>query len=77
VTRKLTDFPPLELRKFDIEAQHPDEFILHLLDLTPGLVIEAAQNYRKSLKNPPKTVEEYIDALEFQGLTQTASVLRE
>jgi hypothetical protein len=39
-------------------------------------VMEAAENHRRSLKNPPKSVKEYIDALESQGLTQTASVLR-
>jgi len=77
VTSNLADFPPEALNPFDIEAQHPDEFILHLLDLTPGLVIEAAHNHRTSLKNPPKTVEEYLDSLESQGLTQSASALRE
>jgi predicted nucleic acid-binding protein len=77
VTCNLADFPPHILEEFDIEAQHPDEFIRHLLDLAPGLVIEAAENHRKSLKNPPKTVEEYIAALELQGLTRTASALRD
>jgi hypothetical protein len=77
VTSNLADFPPEALGPFDIEAQHPDEFILHLLDLTPSLVIEAAYNHRTSLKKPPKTVEEYVDSLESQGLTQTASALRE
>jgi hypothetical protein len=77
VTCNLEDFPAEALSPFDIEAQHPDEFILHLFDLTPGLVIEAAHNHRTSLKNPPKTVEEYLDSLESQGLTQTASALRE
>jgi hypothetical protein len=28
------------------------------------------------LKNPPKTVEEYLDTLERQGLTQTVVELR-
>jgi hypothetical protein len=77
VTCNLADFPPHVLKEFDIEAQHPDEFIRHLLDLAPGLVIEAAENHRKSLKNPPKTVEEYLAALELQDLAQTASALRE
>jgi PIN domain len=77
VTSNLADFPQEALSPFDIDAQHPDEFILHLLDLTPGLVIEAAHNHRTSLKNPPKAVEEYLDSLESQGLTQTASALRE
>jgi hypothetical protein len=76
VTCNLADFPPEALSPFDIEAQHPDEFILHLLDLMPGLVIEAAHNHRTSLRNPPKTVAEYLDSLESQGLKQSASVLR-
>jgi hypothetical protein len=77
VTCNLGDFPPHLLGEFDIEAQHPDEFILRLLDLVPGLVVEAAENHRQSLKNPPKTVTEYISTLESQALTETASVLRE
>jgi predicted nucleic acid-binding protein len=76
VTCNLADFPSHILEEFDIDAQHPDEFILHLLDLAPGLVLEAAENHRTSLKNPPKTVEEYINSLESQGLKQTAFALR-
>jgi hypothetical protein len=39
--------------------------------------MEAAENHRRGLKNPPNSVKEYIEALEFQGLTETASLLRE
>lgn len=77
VTCNLGDFPPHVLGEFDIEAQHPDDFILRLLDVVPGLVVEAAENHRQSLKNPPKSVTEYISTLESQGLIQTASALRE
>jgi hypothetical protein len=77
VTFNLIDFPRESLREFGIEAQHPDEFIFNLFDLAPGLVIEAAENHRSSLKNPPKTVDEYLAMLESQGLTQTTSFLRE
>jgi hypothetical protein len=77
VTCNLADFPPHVLGEFDIEAQHPDDFILHLLDLAPGLVVEAAELHRTSLKNPSKTVDEYIVTLAAQGLTETASVLRD
>ncbi len=77
VTYNLKDFPREALRDFGIEAQHPDEFILNLFDLAPGLAIEAAENHRNSLKNPPKNVDEYLAMLEAQGLTQTTSVLRE
>ena len=77
VTMNLRDFPSDVLAPFGIEAQHPDEFILHLLDLAPEAVVAAAENHRMSLKYPPKTVSEYLETLERQGLTQTVSVLRE
>jgi predicted nucleic acid-binding protein len=77
VTMNLKDFPADILAPFGIDAQHPDEFILHLLDLAPGAVVAAAQTHRESLKNPPKTVAEYLNTLERKGLTQTVAVLRE
>ena len=76
VTRNLADFPAGTLAQFGIEAQHPDDFILDLLNLAPGLVVEAAENHRGSLKNPPKTIGEYLDSLERQRLTQTVAELR-
>lgn len=75
VTMNLRDFPADVVGAFDIEAQHPDEFVLHLLDLAPEAVMAAAESHRQSLKNPAKTMIEYLEALEKQGLTQTASAL--
>ena len=77
VTCNLKDFPADALKPYGIEAQHPDEFVLNLLDLAPGVVAAAARDHLESLKNPPKTIPEYLDVLERQGLTQTVSVLRE
>lgn len=77
VTMNLRDFPAHILGQFGIEAQHPDEFVLHLLDLAPGAVLGAAAGHRTSLKNPPKSAIEYLETLERQQLTQSASALRE
>jgi predicted nucleic acid-binding protein len=77
VTMNLRDFPADIVGAFGIEAQHPDEFILHLIDLVPRAVVMAAETHRLSLKNPPKTTAEYLSALARQGLTQTACLLRE
>jgi predicted nucleic acid-binding protein len=77
VTANTRDFPAEVLRSFGIEPQHPDEFVVHLLDLAPGLVLTAARRHRESLKNPPKTPEEYLDMLEKEGLTETVAILRE
>lgn len=75
VTMNLRDFPDDVVGAFGMEAQHPDEFVLHLLNLAPGAVIAAAESHRQSLRNPAKTMSEYLKALDKQGLTQTASAL--
>lgn len=77
VTANLTDFPGSELGRYGIEAQHPDRFIMHLLDLAPHTVCAAAKRQRESLKSPPKSVEEYLRSLERQGLAQAVATLRQ
>jgi hypothetical protein len=52
ITYNLSDFPSSTLSKYEIDAQHPDEFLRHLLDLAPAKVIATVQETRKSLKNP-------------------------
>ena len=76
VTYNLKDFPVETLEHYGIEAQHPDEFINHLIDLAPPVVCAAVKRQRMSLKNPPQSVEELLSAYERQGLTQTVAELR-
>lgn len=76
VTSNLSDFPAAILNQHGIEAQHPDAFIQRLLEFAPASVCGAAKNQRESLKNPPKTVEQYLESLQRQGLTQTVAALR-
>lgn len=77
VTFNLKDFPSGILNIHDVEAQHPDEFIAHLIDLNPALVLEAVRRCRASLKKPPKSQEEYLDTLLKQGLPETVALLRQ
>ncbi len=77
VTMNLRDFPSDVLSPYGIDVQHPDAFVLHLLNLAPGAVVSAAQDHRLSLRNPPKSVGDYLATLERQGLTQTVAALRE
>lgn len=77
VTFNLKDFPEENLRPYNLEAAHPDDFIKYQLDLAPHIVCAAAKRHRQSMKNPPKTVAEYLLSLERQGLTQTVTVLRQ
>jgi len=77
VTLNLGDFPAQALRKFSIVAQHPDDFILALLENSPDRVTDAARTHRMSLTNPAKTSDEYLAELEVQGLGKTVMALRE
>lgn len=77
VTMNLRDFPSEVLAQYGIDAQHPDEFVSYLIDLSPGQVCRAVKSHRASLKNPPKTVAEYLETLNAQALPETVSALRE
>ena len=77
VTNNLADFPSDTLKGFGIEAQHPDQFIAHLLSLSPGAVYTAAKRHRESLRLRPKTVDEYLATLQAAGLPQTVAGLRQ
>ena len=76
VTFNLKDFPKEFLAKYDIEAIHPDDFIVDLYDIDAAKVLQATGTHRHRLKNPKKTVEEYLDTLLKQGLPQTVNLLR-
>lgn len=77
VTFNLDDFPADIIGQYGIEAQHPDEFIGHLLDLDPGAVCNVARLQRQALKNPPKSPEEFLDTLLRQGLAGTVAQLED
>jgi len=76
VTFNLSDFPSKTVKKYGIEAQHPDKFLRRLLDRIPSRVMQAIQETRLSLKNPPKSTEEYLSILELQSLSETVAYLR-
>lgn len=77
VTFNLKDFPQEVLARFDIEARHPDDFMLSLFDVAPGVVCGAVKRQREGLRNPPKTADELLETLECQGLPQVVARLRE
>jgi predicted nucleic acid-binding protein len=76
VTFNLRDFPATALEPYGIDLQHPDTFIVRLMDMNMMNVCLAAKKHRESLQNPPKTVEDYLDALARHGLTGTVARLR-
>lgn len=77
VTYNLKDFPKETLNKYGIEAQHPDDFLMHLLDLSFEMVCLAVKRHRESLRNPSKTIQEYLVTLTKQSLDNLVNKLKE
>ena len=77
VTQNLKDFPPAALAPFGIETQHPDDFFRNQLSLAPGLVCSVLRKVRARLKNPLKSVDEYLAILTQQGLVATVADLEQ
>ena len=64
VTYNLKDFPKENLSMHNIEAQHPDDFLIHLLDLASPQVCTSIKTVRSRLKSPTLSADEYINILE-------------
>ncbi len=77
VTFNLSDFPADTLALHDIEAVHPDDFILRHFGLNEAAIVMAAQRCRARLKNPPKSAEVYLETLQRQGLPKTVARMRQ
>lgn len=75
VTVNLKDFPAEKLDPWGIEAQHPDEFLTHQFHLSQPIFLQAVKTVRLRLKNPPKSVEDYLDTLRAQGLLATVKAI--
>jgi predicted nucleic acid-binding protein len=76
VTYNLKDFPKKIISQHGIEAQHPDEFLMNLFDLSSETVCLSVKRHRASLKSPPKTIDEYLSTLERQSLDNFVQKLR-
>lgn len=76
ITFNLDDFPEHTLASHGLGACHPDPFLIDQLHLDAVRVCTAMRQHRASLKNPPKTVEEYLATLEEQALTRFVQAVR-
>lgn len=76
VTRNVADFPADALAPWDIEAKHPDEFLLDQFHLDGVAVHGAVQAVADSMRRPPATFNDVVDTLERTGLPRAAALLR-
>ncbi len=76
ITRNLKHFPAAVLGLHAIEALHPDEFLIRLLDTDAEAVCAAVKTCRQRKRKPPKTVEEHLADLVRQDLPKFVAQLR-
>lgn len=77
VTTNLADFPPEKLAQYEVEAQHPDDFVLNLIDLDAVTVVRIIHDQAASLRSPPFTAQDVLAALERSGLAVSVARIRE
>jgi predicted nucleic acid-binding protein len=76
VTENLGDFPANVLQAYNIEAQTPDVFLLHLVDLSPRTVLGVLEAQAAALRNPAMNTDELLDRLAQSGLPRSIAALR-
>jgi predicted nucleic acid-binding protein len=77
VTFNLRDFPDHVLARYDVEAKHPDEFVLDSIDLAPGAVAKCISEQAGALQQPRVSVPELLDTLRRLGLVRAVARLHE
>jgi predicted nucleic acid-binding protein len=75
VTFNLSHFPREALARYGVEAQHPDEFVEHLVGLDGGMIGEIILTMAAEKKRPPMTARDVIKSLERAGLSRSARLL--
>jgi hypothetical protein len=76
VTSNLKHFQKDTLSHYGIDAQHPDEFLMHQSDLNHDRFVECAKHIRGRLKNPPLSADDYLDRLRKCQLVLVAASLQ-
>ncbi len=76
VTFNISDFPEPVLKRYDVVAIHPDEFLLDQLDLCPDVTIEVMRQQAASYRREPTTVAGVLVLLERTGVPRFAAEVR-
>ncbi len=76
VTFNLKVFPTDYLMDWEIEAIHPDVFFGNQFDLSKAKFIAAVQQQRSSLRRPPYSVDDFLEALTRSQIPRTVELLR-
>ena len=77
VTYNLRDFPDHLLARYDVEAKHPDEFMLDSIDLAPAAVARCIVEQAASYSRPAMSVATLLELLRERELVRSVARLRE
>jgi len=64
------------IRRWDIEAKHPDDFLIDQFHLDAIAVHSIVQQISDDTVNPPLSFSDVLDGLERLGVPQIAALLR-
>lgn len=70
-TYNVKDFPREALALHGVRALHPDAFLVALMRRDPPRFVRGIRSHRASLRNPPKSEEEYLATLRDLRLRST------
>ncbi len=76
VTFNLRDFPADLLAPHGVQAVHPDDFLLDLLEASAGTVIRVLHEQADALRDPPRSIGDILGVLETSGLVRSVAQLR-
>lgn len=76
VTHNVGDFPPSSVDPHQIEVVHPDDFLLDLLELAPGVVVAELHAQAAANRRAPKTLPDLLGALAIAGAPSFADEIR-
>lgn len=76
VTYNLPDFDEQELKKYNIEVIHPDDFIVNLIDLDEAKAKSAFDKMVIRRKNPPVTAYELMQRMRKANLPKSAERIK-
>jgi predicted nucleic acid-binding protein len=63
VTANTRHFPAAALAPYNVEAVHPDDFLLDQLDLYPGQTIQCLCDLVRARQRPPETLDSFLAQL--------------
>ena len=75
ITFNMRDFKDVHLKRFDLAAKHPDDFLIDTLGLDLTKSLSAIRKARQSRKNPPMSEDDFIYWSRKCGLTSFAEKL--